>query len=47
MRGLRASEQAACLVTACSVSAGARLGTGNVKDFPMSELEVEPGPVGT
>lgn len=39
-------HQADCLVAACAVSAGARLGTGNPKDFPMPELEVEPWPVG-
>lgn len=41
-----ALHQADCLVAACAVSVGARLGTGNPKDFPMPELEVERWPVG-
>lgn len=39
-------HQADCLVAACAVSVGARLGTGNPKDFPMPDLEVEAWPVG-
>ncbi|HZI96145.1 MAG TPA: PIN domain-containing protein [Actinomycetales bacterium] len=39
-------HQADCLVAACAVTADARLGTGNPKDFPMPGLEVEPWPVG-
>jgi predicted nucleic acid-binding protein len=38
--------QADCLVAAAAVSVGARLATGNTKDFPMSELELEHWPVG-
>ena len=38
--------QADCLIAAAAVSVGARLATGNPKDFPMPELEVEDWPVG-
>jgi predicted nucleic acid-binding protein len=38
--------QADCLVAATALAAGARLGTGNPKDFPFEELEVEHWPVG-
>lgn len=38
--------QADCLIAAAAVGIGARLATGNPKDFPMSELEVEHWPVG-
>jgi predicted nucleic acid-binding protein len=38
--------QADCLVAAAAVSVGARLATGNTKDFPMSEVELEHWPVG-
>jgi predicted nucleic acid-binding protein len=38
--------QADCLIAAAAVGVGARLATGNPKDFPMSELEVEHWPVG-
>jgi predicted nucleic acid-binding protein len=38
--------QADCLVAAAALSVGARLATGNVKDFPMPELTVEHWPVG-
>jgi predicted nucleic acid-binding protein len=38
--------QADCLIAAAAVSANAVLATGNPKDFPMRELEVEPWPVG-
>ena len=39
-------HQADCLVAACAATAGARLGTGNPKAFPMQGLEVETWPVG-
>lgn len=39
-------SQADCLVAAAAVGIGARLATGNPKDFPMPELEVEHWPVG-
>lgn len=39
--------QADCLVAAAAVSVGARLATGNPKDFPMPEVTVEHWPVGT
>ena len=38
--------QSDCLVAAAAVSAGARLATGNPKDFPMPGLEVEHWPTG-
>jgi hypothetical protein len=38
--------QADCLVAAAAVSVGARLATGNTKDFPMTEVELEHWPVG-
>jgi predicted nucleic acid-binding protein len=38
--------QADCLIAAAAVGVGARLATGNPKDFPMSELYVEHWPVG-
>ncbi|MGI8593257.1 MAG: PIN domain-containing protein [Solirubrobacteraceae bacterium] len=38
--------QADCLVAAAAVAVGASLATGNPKDFPMAELEVEHWPVG-
>ena len=38
--------QADCLVAAAAVGVGARLATGNWKDFPMPEVEVERWPVG-
>jgi predicted nucleic acid-binding protein len=38
--------QADCLIAAAAVGVGARLATGNPKDFPMSELDVEHWPVG-
>jgi len=38
--------QADCLVAAAAVGIGARLATGNPKDFPMPELRVEHWPVG-
>lgn len=39
-------SQADCLVAAAAVGIGARLATGNPKDFPMPELELEHWPVG-
>jgi predicted nucleic acid-binding protein len=38
--------QANCLIAAAALGVGARLATGNAKDFPMAELEVERWPVG-
>lgn len=40
----RTLAQADCLVAAAALSAGGRLATGNVKDFPMQELAVEHWP---
>lgn len=42
----RTLHQADCLVAAAALTAGGRLATGNVKDFPMPELLVEHWPVG-
>jgi predicted nucleic acid-binding protein len=39
-------SQADCLIAAAAVGVGARLATGNPRDFPMDELEVETWPVG-
>ena len=39
-------SQADCLIAAAAVGVGARLATGNPRDFPMEELEVENWPVG-
>ncbi len=39
-------HQADCLIAAAAVGIGARLATGNVSDFPMSELTVEEWPAG-
>ncbi len=39
-------SQADCLVAAAALSIGARLATGNPKDFPFRELAVETWPVG-
>jgi predicted nucleic acid-binding protein len=39
-------SQADCLIAAASVGVGARLATGNPRDFPMAELEIEHWPVG-
>jgi predicted nucleic acid-binding protein len=44
-RGVSLS-QADCLIAAAAVAVGARLATGNPKDFPMAELEVEHWPAG-
>lgn len=38
--------QADCLIAAAALGVGARLATGNPKDFPMPELEVEHWPAG-
>jgi predicted nucleic acid-binding protein len=38
--------QADCLVASAALSAEARLATGNPKDFPMPEVEIEHWPVG-
>lgn len=40
-------HQADCLIAAAAHTAGGRLATGNVKDFPMPGLTVEDWPVGT
>src|SRR5829696_6821659 len=39
-------HQADCLIAAAAYTAGGRLATANVKDFPMPELTVEEWPVG-
>ena len=39
-------HQADCLIAACAVRAGARLATGNPKDFPELDVVVEHWPVG-
>jgi predicted nucleic acid-binding protein len=44
-RGITLS-QADCLIAAAAASVGARLATGNPKDFPMPGLEVEHWPAG-
>lgn len=44
-RGITLS-QADCLVASAAVGIGARLATGNPKDFPMADLVVEHWPVG-
>jgi predicted nucleic acid-binding protein len=38
--------QADCLIAAAAVALGVPLATGNPKDFPMQELEVQHWPVG-
>lgn len=38
--------QADCLIAAAAVTIGARLATGNPRDFPMAELAVEHWPSG-
>lgn len=38
--------QADCLIAAAAVAVGVPLATGNPKDFPMHELEVQHWPVG-
>ena len=37
-------HQADCLIAAAAVSIGARLGTANIQDFPMTEIAVEHWP---
>jgi predicted nucleic acid-binding protein len=44
-RGMTLS-QADCLIAAAALGVGARLATGNPRDFPMAELVVEDWPVG-
>jgi predicted nucleic acid-binding protein len=39
-------SQADCLIAAAALGVGARLATGNPRDFPMAELEIEHWPVG-
>ena len=39
-------SQADCLIAAAALGVGARLATGNPRDFPMAELAVEHWPVG-
>lgn len=39
--------QADCLIAASTALASGRLATGNPKDFPMPDLEVQHWPVGT
>lgn len=38
--------QVDCLVAAAAFVSGARIATGNPRDFPMTEIEVEHWPVG-
>jgi len=38
--------QADCLIAAVALGVGTRLATGNPKDSPMAELDVEHWPVG-
>jgi predicted nucleic acid-binding protein len=45
-RSGRTLAQADALIAAAAMGIGARLATGNVKDFPMRELEVEHWPAG-
>jgi hypothetical protein len=42
----RTLHQADCLIGAAAVGVGARLATGNPKDFPMAGIEVEHWPAG-
>jgi predicted nucleic acid-binding protein len=42
----RTLAQGDCLIAAAAVSVGARLATGNPKDFPMKDVEVEHVPAG-
>lgn len=44
-RGVTLS-QADCLVAAAALSVGARVATGNPKDYPMREVTVEHWPIG-
>ena len=43
----RTLSQADCLIAAAAASLGARLATGNPKDYPMTEVSIERWPVGT
>jgi predicted nucleic acid-binding protein len=42
----RTLHQADCLIAAAAVGVGARVATGNPKDFPMRGVQVEHWPVG-
>jgi predicted nucleic acid-binding protein len=42
----RALTQADCLVASAALAVGGRLATGNPKDFPMAEVDVDHWPVG-
>lgn len=42
----RTLSQADCLIAAAAMSVGARLATGNPKDFPIPDLTVEHWPTG-
>lgn len=42
----RTLSQADCLIAAAAVGVGARLATGNVRDYPMSDLVIERWPPG-
>ena len=42
----RTLSQADCLIAASAVALGARLATGNPKDFPMKDVVVDHWPVG-
>jgi predicted nucleic acid-binding protein len=42
----RSLSQADCLIAAAAFSLGARLATGNPRDFPIRELTVEEWPAG-
>ncbi len=42
----RTLSQADCLIAAAALGVGARLATGNPRDFPMTEIKVEHWPVG-
>ena len=39
-------HQADCLIAASAVGIGATLGTANVSDFPMQDLEIQHWPIG-
>jgi predicted nucleic acid-binding protein len=42
----RTLSQGDCLIAASAISIGARLATGNPKDFPMKDVDVEDVPAG-
>ena len=42
----RTLSQADCLIAAAALRIGGRIATGNPRDFPMPELQVEHWPVG-